>query len=377
MVQERSAPMGAAQPAPELLSEIASELLDRRSRVVSWGAEPVPYAWGSPATAGLWRVSGTADDGARWGAFVKQIQHPRHWPMLHVVPEALRPDFLANFPWRAELEAWQPGFSEHLPPGLRLPRLLRLADLGDDRLAIWMEDVQTSPAPWDRERFERAAQALGGLAARRSDASALERCGVPVGYGLRMYVKSRVSSGWLALEDDAFWAHPLVAASCDDALRRDLGELHRRLPAVLDRLEQLPQTVPHGDASPQNLLQPADEPDTLVAIDLSFQCPSPIGFDLGQLLVGLVHAGEMPAVGLAALDACLIRTYTQAARADGLLVTEDEVRYGHHGGLLARAGFTSLPVERLHEPVTAELREVFAQRAHLTRYIADVGLALP
>ena len=60
---------------------------------------------------------------------------------------------------------------------------------------------------------------------------------------------------------------------------------------MLDRLDGYVQCIPHGDASPQNLLVPADDPETFVVIDVSFRTPHALGFDLGQLLVGLTHAG--------------------------------------------------------------------------------------
>ena len=58
-------------------------------------------------------------------------------------------EFAATFPWRAELAAWEPGFAGRLPAGLRVPVLYRLADLGDDRVAVWMEDVPVDSAPWE------------------------------------------------------------------------------------------------------------------------------------------------------------------------------------------------------------------------------------
>lgn len=36
---------------------------------------------------------------------------------------------------------------------------------------------------------------------------------------------------------------------------------------------------------------PIDDPTTFVVIDVSFRSPHALGFGLGQLLVGLVHAG--------------------------------------------------------------------------------------
>src|SRR6476620_9519360 len=96
-------------------------------------------------------------------------------------------------------------------------------------------------------------------------------------------------------------------------LREDLIQLSEQIPAMLDRLAALPQAVGHGDACPQNLLIPADSPDTVVAIDLSWQNPEAIGFDLGQLLVGLAHTGDLSADELPTLHDELL-----AAFVDGL-----------------------------------------------------------
>lgn len=46
-----------------------------------------------------------------------------------------------------------------------------------------------------------------------------------------------------------------------------------RIPSMLDRLETLAQAMPHGDASRRNLLVPVVDPETLVAIDISFRSP--------------------------------------------------------------------------------------------------------
>jgi hypothetical protein len=137
----------------------------------------------------------------------------------------------------------------------------------------------------------------------------------------------------------------------------------------------------HGDASPQNLLVPADAPDTFVAIDLGFQTPHAVGFDLGQLLVGLVHAGEMPAAGLSDVDAVLVPAFVEGLRTYGVDVSPSDVAYGYYGSLALRAGFTSLPIELLSAPAEGglpdgELMATFRERAALTRFIVDRGLSL-
>ena len=101
-----------------------------------------------------------------------------------------------------------------------------------------------------------------------------------------------------ALRAGQIWRHPLASAalrqSGDPALPGDMLTLAGRLPGVLDMLDRLPQTYAHGDASPQNLLLPVREPGTVIVIDWGFGSLLPVGFDLGQLLVGLAHAGPQP-----------------------------------------------------------------------------------
>ena len=378
--------MAAAAPALDCwgaleageLTGVVSTALGRPVRLDGFTTTAVPYEPGSPATAALLRVAGTTADGQPWSVFLKVLQHPRHWPRIGQVPEAVRQAFLDTFPWRGELVAWEPEFAGRLPAGMRVPRLYRLAELGDDRLAVWMEDVRALDGAWDLARFARAARALGGLAARRSDPALLAAAPLPAGAGLRYYSRSRVElAGLPLLEQDEVWDHPLVAGAVDDRLRADLRILGARVPELLDRMDDLPQALPHGDASPQNLLVPAEDPDTLVAIDVAFQAAQAAGFDLGQLLVGLVHAGLMPAAALPEVHPVLVPAFVEGLRAGGGRATADQVAYGYVASLVVRAGFTSLPFERLGEPVTPALAATFRERAALTRFIADLGLVLP
>ena len=379
--------MAAAAPAAldcwgaleeQALTEVVSTALGRPVRLAGFETTAVAYEPGSPATGALLRVAGATADGQPWSVFLKVLQHPRHWPRFGQLPGEVRQLFLDRFPWRGELVAWEPGFADRLPAGLRLPRLYRLVELGDDRLAVWMENVRTLDDPWPPPRFARAARALGGLAARRSDPALLAASGLPAGAWLRYYSRSRVEpSGLPLLEHDEVWAHPLVAGALDDRLRDDLRTLGARVPELLDGMDALPQALPHGDASPQNLLVPVDAPDTFVAIDVAFQSPQAVGFDLGQLLVGLTHAGRLPAAALPEVHQVLVPAFTDGLLAHGGRATPDEVARGYVASLAVRAGFTSLPFERLAEPPTPALAATFRERAALTRVIADLALALP
>src|SRR5829696_4253969 len=193
--------MAAAAPAAldcwgaleeDALTGVVSAALGRPVTLAGFATVPVAYQPGSPATGALLRVSGTTGDGEPWSLFLKVLHHPRYWPRIGDVPAGIRQQFLDQFPWRGELVAWEPGFADRLPAGMRLPRLHRLAELGDDRVAVWMEDIRVLDGAWDPPRFARAAHALGGLAARRADPGLLAACGLPVGWGLRSYRSSRV-----------------------------------------------------------------------------------------------------------------------------------------------------------------------------------------
>lgn len=329
--------------------------------------ETVPYAFGSPATGGLHRLRGRGPAGPV-SAFCKVLHHVRHWPGLAMMPRAVAQQFGAEFPWRSELDLWSPLVQRSLPDGLRSPRLLQLVDLGDDRVAVWQEDVEADSTPWQPQDFAAAAALLGRWNARCTGPELLGSVPYPPGFALRMYVERSVPVRGLApLADDDLWSHPWLRGHAD--LRADLRALGAAIPAMLDRLDRLSQALPHGDASPQNLLRPLQGGD-LVAIDLSFRSPHALGFDLGQLLVGLVHAGEMPASHLPEVASAVVPAYLEGVRAEGVDAPEDEIRDGFATSALLRSGFDGLRHDLLGSDEDSARTEV-AERLALSRFLVD------
>ena len=125
-------------------------------------AAPVPYAFGSPATAGIWRVR--AGD-REW--CVKEIRHPSHWPGLARMPQAMAEHFVREFPWRFELDMELSGIGAVMPPGLRTARLDHLHAPDDQHASMWWEWIDDRGSPWTPDQYVAAARALGRLAARR------------------------------------------------------------------------------------------------------------------------------------------------------------------------------------------------------------------
>lgn len=352
--------------APAALAVLVDDALGLRPDPNLTTVEDVDYPFGSPATGALLRVRGADDSGRSWSLFVKVLQHVRHWPELAALPPQYRREFSDSFPWRQELELWDAAVVATLPQGLRAPVLHRLVELPDERLALWMEDVTVDPTPWGLDRFARAARLLGRWNARSASAGVLAACGLPDGFGLRMYAERAVPMRGLAiLGDDGLWSHPWLREHGD--LRARLRTLGAQIPTWLDRLDALPQAVPHGDASPQNLLP---EPDGgFVIIDLSFRSPHAVGFDLGQLVVGLVHADVLPAAALPDLTAVVEPAYVAGLADEGLTGLDAVVHEAFTITSMIRSGFDGLRLDLLASSAPRDLA-AFDQRVALSRFLA-------
>jgi thiamine kinase-like enzyme len=162
--------------------------------------------------------------------------------------------------------------------------------------------------------------------------------------------------------------------AADPGLPADLLTLGARLPGILDQLEALPLTYAHGDASPQNLLLPADDPDTVVVIDWGFGSLLPVGFDLGQLLAGLMHAGQAEPSELPGIDAVIFPAYLDGLRTENYDADPGQVREGYVGSLAAWSALCALPAELLASATPGEETEaLFLQRLQLTRAMVNMA----
>jgi hypothetical protein len=385
-------PLAALPPADlRALAETVSGTLMPDPQV---SAAPLGYDSSSPVTAGLWRVevARSAGDGALGCTFfVKLVRHTRLWPGLRWLPdEAARAEFVGFYPWQYELDIHQSGIGSVLPDGMRTPRLHYVGRPDADHMSLWWEFVHERAETWTLADYRLAARLLGQLAARR-------RAGAPVnealpavartahagGSALRFYTSRRVLAGMLpVLQSGQVWQHPVLREALrlvgDRQLPADMTALGARLPRVLDMLDDLPQTYAHGDASPQNLLLPAGEPAAIVVIDWGFGTLLPVGFDLGQLLVGLAHAGQADPAAIPAIDAEIFPAYLAGLAAEDYKADPGQVRAGYLGSLAARSALCAIPFEMLENAVPDEqTTAMFAQRMKLTRRMLDLADGAP
>ena len=337
---------------------------------VGWHLREVDYAVNSPTTAALYRLE-FGDH--RESLFVKVLSSYRRWPMLELLTEEFQTIALGTDLWRYEADVYLDGLAYSLPTGLRMPRLHSVEPLDSDHLLMILEDVRRADVEWDDARYGRAAELLGRLSARLTRNDALP----PVADRTPGRLTRLMASGFIErfaippLLDPATWNHPLLAGS---RLQQDLTDLAAHLPVLLDELERRPQLMSHGDACPQNLLIPADDPDGFVAIDWSPSGLVAVGDDLGQLLIGRAHSGEMGVSKLAELRELVIDRYHAGLVAEGREnISRDDVRAGLDGSLILRNAFLSLPLAQLAEPVTEKSAALITQRLELTRYLVELG----
>lgn len=369
----------ASPDATELAAMVRDQLGRPNATVVNWWIEEVDYEIGTPVTARLTRVHGTARDGEtvlRWSFFVKELQSFRHWPLFERLSAVVKDVERFDDRWRFELDVYESDLHHALPPGLRLPKVYAKYE-GDLRVVVWSENVEIARVDWDVPRYQRAARLLGQLSARltRRDLYPASASRVP-GEMTRLYVTTRLEAGaFAALFADPVWEHPLLSET--GTLRADLERLAARVPELLDVLDTLPHTFMHGDASPQNLLVPKDDPQGFVVIDWTMAGLVAVGFDLGQLLVGHAHAGLLDADELPAIHDEIAVAHAQGLAMDGFPVDLDELRYGFDAQLVIRSAFTALPLDRLGEPPSDQLASLVEERLALTRYLVDLGLAIP
>lgn len=348
-----------------VLTAIGAGAADRSRLAV----ERMPGALTNMTTEDLARVR----VGRQTSFVVKIARSPRYSPLWETIPPEFHDEVMHELPWRAEADVYGSTLNTLLPAGLRMPVVYAIEQLGDDRVALWMEDVADPGTPWDREDYRGAAAALGRMAGRVRAESAPDALPLQRRH-LRAYFQGRVLFGTMpALRDDDTWSHPLIGDHADPALRGDLEDLAVLAPAVLDRLEQLPDALAHGDACPQNLLRPIDDDGVFVAIDWTFAGFSAIGMDAGQLLAGHAESGELDPTELPGLLDDIVAGYS-----DGLLeeygdLDPAQARFGAIGNLVIRSAFTALPVEMLE---AGEDDAFFARRAAYARFLVDLGLGL-
>jgi hypothetical protein len=367
--------LGRADVGDDVLAAMVAEShgVDAPGTLLDVEVVEVAYGLDAISTAGRHRVRGTAryDDEVRpFSLFVKQVQSWERSETFAQVPEEIRELAATGFPWRIEPLVYRSDLASRLPEGLSMPRAFGVFDLDELSAAVWLEDVPIRDTTWDLARYERAAYLLGRLAGSPTVAP-LAGVG-EFDWTPATYIEGRLTHQvFPMLRVDELWQHPLIAGAFDPELRGRLLAAADKVWEYGNELMALPTATGHGDACPGNLLVRPDT-DDFTLIDFGFWMSFPVGFDLGQLLVGDVQIGARSSEDLAERDEACLLAYLAGLRAEGYQVDEAVLRRAHALQLLLFTGLSAFPWDHVHHPITPELHELAAERAVLTRYVLDL-----
>ncbi|MFY9913974.1 MAG: phosphotransferase [Nocardioidaceae bacterium] len=364
--------LGAADVDDTQLAQLVATLLERPVEQVTLldsCATEVPYDLPAITTAGRYWVRGHADVGDEVRPFSLFVKHVQSWsrsPFFAEVPADIAEMAEAGVPWRTEPLAYLSELRHRLPVGLRMPRAVGVFDLDEKSASIWLEEVVAQTTPWDTAHYARAAFLLGRLAGspRVRDFAHVGR----FSWTVHTYLEGRLRYQVLPmLREESIWRHPLVAGAFDDGLREHLLAAADRVDDLVDELAAMPLGTAHGDACPNNLLVTAED-DGFVLIDYGFWGEAPLGFDLGQLLVGDVQVGRRSADMLSELERSIVPAYIDGLRAEGHDVPTSVVRRAHALHLMVFTGLSTLPFELLGADRSPDLDRLAAERAEIARF---------
>ena len=98
---------------------------------------------------------------------VNKIYHSRHVsletainsvpssasPLFAFVPAGHHASVLENLDWLDEPRVYECGLINDMPEGIRLPALRGIDRSRDDRMVLWLEDVDDVGGPWTLDRY--------------------------------------------------------------------------------------------------------------------------------------------------------------------------------------------------------------------------------
>lgn len=337
----RTPPIGRDDLTPPV-----SQLL-RRDRVTigSWSSEPIAYAATNPASGGVYRIAGSAEQNGQlvpWSLVLKVVRSPEpsqprigEWPRLYI-PEAGRP--LPPMYWEREPLAYQTGVLDELPEGLAAPRCFGVDRKDPSVYWVWLEDlVDAWGGSWTLPRYAGTAKHLG-----RFNGSYLVGHPLPdapwLRYGaMRAWLDEVVRHGEIERVIEAAWADPFIQQTFPSTMAARLQWCWRERETFLAALDRLPRTFCHRDAFPANLFAcqtPAGH-HKLVAVDWAEAGAGPVGEEITPLVL-IPAPSEGHWMGPAQLDGPVFSAYVQGLHDVGWQGDERVVRLGYAGSVTFR-----------------------------------------
>lgn len=287
------------------------------------------------------------------------------------IPGPARERIAAGIPWRLEAEVYAADTAERMPPGLRLPRLYAAFERPDERIALWLEDVEPLEGPWGTADLARAATLLGRLTVRRADQALAS---LPRDSFLAGVTRGLGEWAFPAICGEDLWAHPAFVQADVARLRQDLVALVPRVGELFAALQGVPWWNTHGDPTPMNLLRPSADPTGFVLIDWGTASPGPVGWDVVPLVFGPAENGTAAPSDLPERLAEAVPAYEAGLAEEGVVLPCGAVGDAVRRAALLRYPFSSLPIGDVlgGSPVTDDLLGHARRKAAFVDAVLDV-----
>jgi hypothetical protein len=296
----------------------------------------VPTSWRLQAlsggrgdiTGGVYRVVGRGHDQG----------HPVSWSLvLKVVPEPATSDNPADYNyWKREFRIYQAGLVANLP-GITAPRCWGTRDRLGEGTWLWLEDIgEPRLEAWRDHDYEQAARNLG-----RFSAAYVKELPLPRAEWLsdRMLRKGCAFFTPYLRNLRASLDHPVVRQICPAEQATRLERLWTAREALLQQVENLPQTFCHFDAIQRNLYRcEGSDGARTVALDWEWAGTGALGEDLAPLVAGSLCMGDAAAADGRRLDAVAFAGYLNGLRQAGWRGDPAEVRFAYCAASALRYG---------------------------------------
>ncbi len=287
--------------------------------------------------------------------------------------------------WKREAMAYDAGLLLDLGDGLVAPRCFAVGEIDDDRVAIWLEDIEeVGPRSWPIVRYGLAARHIGRF-----------NGGYLTGRALPDW--SWLSPGrlrqWLSMSEPGLAdlprlaAHPIGTAWLTDDTVDRIQRQWRDRERLLRGLDRLPPCLCHHDAFRRNLIaaRAADGREQTAAIDWVGVGRGIVGDDLAALVAITLQFLDVDVSDAAELDRIAYDGYVAGLRDVGASIDEREVRFGYAAtanlliGVAGTGGWLRWLLEDDRHPKMAEgaighpIDEVLAHWRRLQPFLLDLG----
>jgi hypothetical protein len=319
------------------MSAMARKALNRENfRIQGWQARKVEGGLGNPISLGTYRFEGVGsdhDEWLDWSILLKIIQSPANLGYDNYGDGTNQSHW--NY-WKRELQAYQSGWFDTLPEGIRTPQCYGVQEIAGNMGGIWLEDIKDSfSGNWPLHRYALAARHLGRL--NGIYVSHRELPNFP-------WLSRHRARQWLnTIPWREFpWDHPLVWHQYPNPGTDNFRSMLLENELFLNKLEQLPKTICHGDTYPTNFFSrrlPRNQ-DQTVALNWSQLGIEPLGDDLGQLVYGTYMT--LRGYKLHDISETLFTSYVNGLQDSGCRVDTQLARFGYLVSAAFRIGLSRL-----------------------------------